>query len=46
MKAHQAKVVGLAFDALSNVAYSVSQDKSFRVSHGTSLAQVVSVPHK
>lgn len=46
VKAHQAKVVGLAYDALSNVAYSVSQDKVFRVSHGSSLALIVGVPHK
>ena len=46
VKAHQAKIVGLAYDALSNVVYSVSQDKNFRVSHGGSIAQIVSVPHK
>lgn len=31
---------------MSNVVYSVSQDKALRVSHGSSLALIVSVPHK
>ena len=43
---HTARVNGLCFDSLSNVAYSISQDKLFRVSHGTSLALVQGVPHK
>lgn len=46
VKAHKERVVGLAYDAMSNVAYSVSYDKAFRVSHGSSLAMIVSVPHK
>ena len=46
VKAHKERVVGLAYDALSNVVYSVSYDKAFRVSHGSSLAMIVSVPHK
>lgn len=46
VKVHQGRVMGLAYDALSNVTYSVSQDKVFRVSHGSSLALIVGVPHK
>lgn len=46
VKAHKERVVGLAYDALNNVVYSVSYDKAFRVSHGSSLAMIVSVPHK
>ena len=46
VKCHQNRVTGLAYDALSNVVYSVSQDKGFRVSHGSSLAVIVNVPHK
>lgn len=45
-KVHTARVNGLCFDSLSNVAYSISQDKLFRVSHGTSLALVQGIPHK
>ena len=39
-------MTGVAYDAMSNVVYSVSQDKVFRVSHGSSLALIVAVPHK
>lgn len=31
---------------MSNVVYSVATDKALRVSHGSSLAMIVSVPHK
>lgn len=31
---------------MSNVIYSVSQDKVLRVSHGSSIALIVGVPHK
>lgn len=46
VKCHQGRVTGLAYDSMSNVVYSVSQDKVFRVSHGSSLALIVGVPHK
>lgn len=46
VECHQDKVTGLAYDAMSNIVYSVSQDKVFRVSHGSSLALIVGVPHK
>lgn len=46
VKAHQGRVVGLAYDAMSNVIYSVSQDRTLRVSHGSSVAVIVGIPHK
>ena len=46
VKAHKDRVVGLAYDAMSNVVYSASHDKVLRVSHGSSLALIVGVPHK
>ena len=46
VKVHQSRVTGVDYDSLNNIAYSVSQDKVFRVSHGTSLALIVGVPHK
>lgn len=46
VKAHQGRVTGVSYDAMSNVVYSVSQDKVFRVSHGSSIALIVGVPHK
>lgn len=46
VKCHQARVTGISYDSLSNVVYSVSLDKVFRVSHGSSLAMIVGVPHK
>ena len=45
-KIHQNRVTGLGYDSLSNVIFSVSQDKNFRISHGTSLALILSTPHK
>ena len=46
VKCHQGRVTGLAYDTMSNVVYSTSLDKVFRVSHGSSLALIVGVPHK
>ena len=45
-KIHTSRVVGLGYDSLSNVVFSVAQDKNFRISHGTSLALVLGLPHK
>jgi hypothetical protein len=46
VKCHQSRVMGLNYDSINNITYSVSQDKVFRVSHGSSLAMIVGVPHK
>ncbi len=46
VKCHQGRVMGMSYDSLNNIAYSVSQDKVFRVSHGSSMALIVGVPHK
>jgi hypothetical protein len=45
-KIHNSRITGLGYDSLTNVVFSVSQDKIFRISHGTSLALVLGVPHK
>lgn len=45
-KIHNGRITGLGYDSLTNVVFSVSQDKIFRISHGTSLAMVLGVPHK
>lgn len=45
-KVHQSRVTGLGYDSLTNIVFSVSQDKNFRISHGTSLAMVLLLPHK
>jgi hypothetical protein len=45
-KIHNGKITGLGYDSLTNVVFSVSQDKIFRISHGTSLALVLGVPQK
>jgi WD40 repeat protein len=45
-KAHLNRVTGVAFDALNNFVYSVSLDKVFRVSYGSSIALIVGIPHK
>lgn|GEM_PF-6965143 len=36
----------VSYDSLSNCVYSASRDKVFRVSHGSSLALIVGIPHK
>jgi hypothetical protein len=38
--------MNVAYDSLSNCVYSASRDKVFRVSHGSSLALIVGIPHK
>jgi hypothetical protein len=45
-KIHNSRITGLSYDSLANVVFSVSQDKIFRISHATSLALVLGVPHK
>jgi len=45
-KVHNNRINGLSYDSLTNVIFSVSQDKIFRISHGSSLALVLGVPHK
>ena len=45
-KIHQTRITGLGYEPLTNVVFSVSQDKHFRVSHGTSLSLILSIPHK
>jgi WD40 repeat protein len=46
VKTHKDRVMGMSYDSLSNCVYSASRDKVFRVSHGSSLALVVGIPHK
>lgn len=36
----------VSYDSMNNCVYSVSRDKVFRVSHGSSLALIVGIPHK
>ena len=45
-KIHNSRVMGIAYDSLSNSVFSISQDKVFRISHGSSLALVIGIPHK
>ena len=45
-KIHNNRVTGLGYDSLNNIVFSVSHDKVFRMSHGTSLALVLGIPHK
>jgi len=45
-KVHNSKVCGVGCDSLTNIVYSVSQDKIFRLSHGSSLAMILQLPHK
>jgi len=45
-KVHAGRVNGVGYDSLNNVVFSVSQDKVFRLSHGSSLASILQTPHK
>lgn len=36
----------VSYDSVTNCVYSVSRDKVFKVSHGSSLALIVGIPHK
>jgi len=42
-KVHNSRITGLGYDSLSNVIFSTSQDKIFRISHGTSLALILAI---
>lgn len=46
VKCHQGRITGLSYDALNNCVYSVATDKVFRISHGSSLAMIIGLPHK
>ena len=45
-KIHKDRINGLAYDPLTNVVFSISQDKIFRISHGTSFGLILGLPHK
>jgi hypothetical protein len=45
-KVHTGRVNGVGYDSLTNIVFSISQDKVFRLSHGSSLASVLQLPHK
>jgi len=45
-KIHTGRICGIGYDSLTNIVFSVSQDKIFRSSHGSSLAMVQQLPHK
>jgi hypothetical protein len=36
----------VSYDSMTNCVYSVSRDKVFKVSHGSSLALIVGIPHR
>lgn len=36
----------MGYDSLTNIVFSVSQDKILRLSHGSSMALVLGIPHK
>lgn len=44
-KVHKDRLTGLGYDPLTNVIFSTSQDKIFRISHGSSLALILAIPH-
>jgi hypothetical protein len=45
-KIHKDRVCGLGYDSLTNVVFSVSQDKILRISHGSSLSMILGLPHR
>lgn len=46
VKTHKERVMDMSYDSIHNCVYSASRDKVFRVSHGSSLAMIVGIPHK
>jgi hypothetical protein len=46
VKVHKERVMDVSYDSMTNCLYSVSRDKVFKVSHGSSLALIVGIPHK
>lgn len=46
VKVHNARVMGIYFDSINSIVYTISEDKTLRIGDGTSLTQMSSIPHK
>lgn len=46
VKIHQARVMGIYYDSINSIVYTISEDKTLRIGDGTSLVQMASIPHK
>lgn len=46
VKVHQARIMGIYYDSINSIVYTISEDKALRIGDGTSLVQIASIPHK
>lgn len=38
--------MGIYYDSINSIVYTISEDKTLRIGDGTSLVQIASIPHK
>jgi hypothetical protein len=46
VKVHNARVMGIYYDSINSIVYTISEDKTLRIGDGTSLVQMASIPHR
>ena len=46
MKIHQNRIMGISYDNINGIVYTLSEDKTFRISEANSLMMILSLPHR
>lgn len=46
VKIHQNRIMGISYDNINGIVYSISEDKTFRISEANSLMMILSLPHR
>ena len=46
MKIHQNRIMGISYDNINGIVYTISEDKTFRISEANSLMMILSLPHR
>lgn len=46
VRVHNARVMGIYYDSINSIVYTISEDKTLRIGDGTSLTQMNSIPHR
>ena len=46
VKVHNGRIMGIYYDSINSIVYTISEDKTLRIGDGTSLVQMTSLPHR
>jgi hypothetical protein len=46
VKIHQSRIMGISYDNINGIVYTISEDKTFRISEANSLMMILSLPHR